>query len=68
VEHKTLVSSHLFIARLYKVLGESRLMVRSFKRVLHIDPAHLEARQELRLVQMRRDKEKTPKKRSWLGL
>lgn len=68
LEHKSLVCAHLFIARLYKALGDSRLMIRSFKRVLHIEPNHLEAQQELRLARLRREKEKTTKKRSWLGI
>lgn len=63
---QNLLSGHLFIAQLYKALGHTKLMVISYKKVLDIDPNHLEAQQELRLEQLRREKEKSKsKKKGW---
>jgi curved DNA-binding protein CbpA len=62
--HDNMLSAHLFTAQLYKALGNAKLMVRSYRRVLEIDANHAEAQQELRLEQMRREKEKS-KKKGW---
>ena len=59
-----MLSAHLFTAQLYKALGNTKLMAKSYKKVLEIDEHHVEAQQELRLEQMRREKEKT-KKKGW---
>lgn len=61
-----LLSAHLFTAQLYKALGNNKLMARNYKKVLEIDPNHAEAAQELRLEQLRREKDKQ-KKKSWFG-
>jgi len=60
-----MLSAHLFIAQLHKLAGNTKLMLKSYRKVLEVDSNHPEANQELRLEQLRREKEK--KKKGWFG-
>jgi tetratricopeptide (TPR) repeat protein len=42
--------AHLFLGHMAKVLGEMNLAQQSYQRVLQLDPTHIEAQRELRLM------------------
>lgn len=60
---ENLLSAFLFLARLHKAASDMDAAVRMFKRVQQIDPHNNEAASEIRLTNMRKEKEK--KKGKW---
>ena len=42
--------AHLFLGHMSKVVGETKLAQQCYQRVLQIDPKHVEAMRELRLM------------------
>ncbi len=51
------VTGYYFLGRLHKACGEDRLALETFRRVLDLDPDHVEASRELRLGEIRKGKD-----------
>ncbi len=60
---ENLLAAFLFLARLHKSAGDMDAAIKMFKRVLQMDSHNNEAASEIRLVNMRKEKEK--KKGRW---
>ncbi len=60
-----MLNGHLILAQLSKMSGDNKLMVRSYQKVLDLDPKHAEAGREIRLERLRREKEKEKSKKRW---
>jgi CheY-like chemotaxis protein len=50
------VSGYYYLGRLLKACGEMDSAVKMFKQAIEIDPAHVEANQELRVFRMRKER------------
>ncbi len=59
-----LPTAHVFVARLSKVLGQDEAAQKAFKRALDLDPRCHEAESEIRLANLRAQKQ--PAKKKWL--
>jgi curved DNA-binding protein CbpA len=53
---------HYFLGEIYLAMGEDRRAFTCFNRVLEINPDHIEASRHIRIIRMRKDKQKKEKK------
>jgi tetratricopeptide (TPR) repeat protein len=57
---------HLYLAQLLKRIGHTSEAKIHFERVIEVNPRHIEAMRELRLMEMRKDREEQQKKKGFL--